>query len=382
MDDKFYHEAWERSQHRSARAQRSLARSANRRSDFEAAAEHWELALQLNPLHADGWFSLGWAYMKVKDYQKAMNALTRAAQMDPDNGEAWNNLAAVHMQLERWHEAFLALNEAVKYKRDSWQTWENFAMAASHVEEWQAVVRAMSKTLTLSQGERLQPSILGAVVDQVEKVAHLINHSSLSDDVLQRNGTTNDYPAENNGGRIGQKNNVIETESSDLKIESIFRDENHDEGELGTNAPPSLSTKNAAAVKDAEIRGAGFFIQSVKNLMKQIANTPSSDSIFWGLYARFLHAIGELDASKECRMKQVRALQGRSWVENEASFSAYANACIDLAKVNIDIGCSKDLSQARMLLRGAIKASEEKWQNHEILNQLKSQLDVIERTKK
>lgn len=62
------------------------------------AAAHWEAALAVNPLHAEGWFALGFCALKGADAARAAQAFTRAAQQDPDNGEAWNNLAAVHLQ--------------------------------------------------------------------------------------------------------------------------------------------------------------------------------------------------------------------------------------------------------------------------------------------
>jgi len=63
------------------------------------AAEHWEAALRVNPLHAEGWFALGFCALKAGGGGgRAAQAFTRAAQQDPDNGEAWNNLAAVHLQ--------------------------------------------------------------------------------------------------------------------------------------------------------------------------------------------------------------------------------------------------------------------------------------------
>ena len=54
------------------RAQRSLARNATRRGDWSSTARHWERALALNPLNPEGWFCLGFAYIKQKDYPKAL----------------------------------------------------------------------------------------------------------------------------------------------------------------------------------------------------------------------------------------------------------------------------------------------------------------------
>lgn len=61
------------------RAQRSLARNAIRNNNWAAAAQHWEAALALNPLNPEGWFSLGFAYIKEKDYPKALQVRAAAA---------------------------------------------------------------------------------------------------------------------------------------------------------------------------------------------------------------------------------------------------------------------------------------------------------------
>jgi cytochrome c-type biogenesis protein CcmH/NrfG len=54
--------------------------------------------------------SLGYCYLKLKDYGAALRAFTRCSQLDPDNGEAWNNLAAIHMHLQHWKQAYNALS--------------------------------------------------------------------------------------------------------------------------------------------------------------------------------------------------------------------------------------------------------------------------------
>ena len=63
------------------------------------AAQHWELALGVNPLHPEGWFSLGYCALKQQDFARALQAFSRCAQQQPDNGDAWNNLAAIHLQV-------------------------------------------------------------------------------------------------------------------------------------------------------------------------------------------------------------------------------------------------------------------------------------------
>jgi predicted TPR repeat methyltransferase len=48
------------------------AHSAMRKKDYGGAAQHWEAALALNPLHPDGWFALGYAALKAADDTRAV----------------------------------------------------------------------------------------------------------------------------------------------------------------------------------------------------------------------------------------------------------------------------------------------------------------------
>lgn len=111
LDESHYVTAWEKSNHRSTRAQRSLATSAHRKQEYERSAGHWELALAVNPLHPTGWFTLGHCYLKLERFDQAVRAFTRTVMLEPDNGEAWNNIGAVLMHLGKRREAFNALAE-------------------------------------------------------------------------------------------------------------------------------------------------------------------------------------------------------------------------------------------------------------------------------
>uniref|UniRef100_A0A2N9IB82 Uncharacterized protein n=1 Tax=Fagus sylvatica TaxID=28930 RepID=A0A2N9IB82_FAGSY len=95
-NDACYEKAIEVSNDKSARAKRSLARSAYNRGDYETSKILWESAMALNSLYPDGWFALGAAALKARDIQKALDGFTRAVQLDPDNGEAWNNIACLY----------------------------------------------------------------------------------------------------------------------------------------------------------------------------------------------------------------------------------------------------------------------------------------------
>ena len=102
-------------------SQRALGRAALAAAKHGAAAEHFELALSRNPLHADTWFSLGFCHLKTRKMAAAAAAFTRAVQLDSSNGEAWNNLGVLHLRGGRPAAAFTALGVALKHKQANWQ---------------------------------------------------------------------------------------------------------------------------------------------------------------------------------------------------------------------------------------------------------------------
>jgi tetratricopeptide (TPR) repeat protein len=67
-DHTFYLKAWEVSNHKHARAMRSIARYHFFQNDFKKSIECYETALAINRLYPDAWFTLGCAYMRVSDW--------------------------------------------------------------------------------------------------------------------------------------------------------------------------------------------------------------------------------------------------------------------------------------------------------------------------
>ena len=140
--------------------------------DYAAAARHWELALEINALHARGWFDLGYARMKLGRDEEALQAFSRATQIQPDLAQAWNNVAALHMKRRAWPAAFAALAEAVKFVRNSWQMWDNYAECAVRTGQFQQAVRGLRQVLDLTGGAatpRFDPRVVLVMVQYLQR---------------------------------------------------------------------------------------------------------------------------------------------------------------------------------------------------------------------
>ncbi|KAG2641782.1 hypothetical protein PVAP13_2KG234200 [Panicum virgatum] len=182
-NDDHYKKALEVSNNKSARAMRSLARSAYNRNDFYTSKILWESALSLNSLVPDGWFAYGTAAWKDKDLDKAVDAFSRAVQIDPENGEAWNNIACLHMIRGKSQAAVQAFREAVKFKRNSWEIWENYSKVALDTGNVRLTLEALKTVLNLSSNKRFNVDILDKVMTMLEEQPpHFVDTPEASDD--------------------------------------------------------------------------------------------------------------------------------------------------------------------------------------------------------
>ena len=122
--------------------------------------------MRLNQLIPEGWFSCGYALLKARREDEALNAFVRCTQADAENGQAWNNVAALNIRRGRFDAAHVALREATKQLRNNWQTWENLAMVSAKVGHFQQSARALVKTMELTDGARMHLATLSTLVER------------------------------------------------------------------------------------------------------------------------------------------------------------------------------------------------------------------------
>ncbi|KAG6736827.1 hypothetical protein POTOM_060274 [Populus tomentosa] len=271
-DDSCYEKALEVSNNKSARAKRSLARSAYNRGDYETSKIMWEAALALNSLYPDGWFALGSAALKARDVDKALVGFTKAVQFDPENGEAWNNIACLHMLRKRSEEAFIAFNEALKFKRDSWQMWAQFSHVALDVGNVHKALEAVRMVLNITSGKATGKEIDADILERImleieERISRRpFKPPSVSDDTSL---TTQHCPDDSHNDSINESEQRIAVGRS---------------------------------------RETEQLVELLGKILQQIVKRVSRADI-WGLYARWHKLKGDLTMCSEALLKQVRSYQ-------------------------------------------------------------------------
>lgn len=100
-DASMYQRAWEVSNQRYARAQRSLARlyMAAKPPELEKAEDAYRKSLKINPLNHGAWFALGCIQLNRERWDDAVESFTRTVQLEDNDAEAWSNLAAALLRV-------------------------------------------------------------------------------------------------------------------------------------------------------------------------------------------------------------------------------------------------------------------------------------------
>ena len=151
QEPKHYERAWEVSNQRFARAQRSLGKHYVAVNERQKADKAYVKSLVINPQNAGTWFSLGCVRLETQDWTGAVEAFTRMVSLEQDDAEAWSNLAAALLRLppekdvldadgevlkkgdpqKHTKEAFVALKRATSLKRESYRIWQNLLNVAA-----------------------------------------------------------------------------------------------------------------------------------------------------------------------------------------------------------------------------------------------------------
>ena len=209
-----YERAWEVSNNRYARAQRSLGKHYLKIRDFPKSESAFSKSLRINPLDQATWFSLGCVRLELQDWPGAVDAFGRTIQIEDTDAEAWSNLAAALLHLpsskhistdpkndnpdgefesvdpqKHTKEAFVALKRAANLKRESYRIWQNLLNVSATLSPppYSDIIIAQQRLI------ELRGSVEGEGCIDIEVMEGLLQH------VIASTPSPNPHHANGNG---------------------------------------------------------------------------------------------------------------------------------------------------------------------------------------
>ena len=146
-DPAMYEKAWELSNEKYARAQRSLGKHYYNQKDYEKAIKHLQLAVELNDYHMDSWILLGFIYMNTNKFPEAISAYSKVVQIDNQQSLCWANLSNLYLATGKKAEALSTIEQAAKLNDNRWKIWANYAAVAYENQKFPKFVKAILKLL-------------------------------------------------------------------------------------------------------------------------------------------------------------------------------------------------------------------------------------------
>ena len=320
-DEGCFERAWELSEQRYARAQRFWGRHLLKLQKWKEAIYHFQLALKINPLFPDIWFSLGCSALQIGEWQTARDALSRMVSMHPDDGEAWNNLANCYVQLKEPRQAFHCYEQALKHKRESWKIWQNFLYVALQLGQFRYAIDAIHEMIELKAAKEVPIKLLRHILAQIQEPESLPTSSS------------------------SLESQLLSSQPSSSSLESQ---------PLSSSSQPSSSSSPASS-EDKE----GSLSLKFKELLGHFRqNVDACSADIWRLHYEY-YVKRDLNEALEYLNRENRSRQATDWKSQLVLFQQLVDCQSHLIQLHMKLGDPKHIYSATLQLKRLIKQSED-----------------------
>jgi len=99
-----------------------------RSGNYEKALSYFKKAVEMNPLHADAYFGMGYCNGELGRWKEAINSYKQAIEIKPRYAEAYNNLGIAYYNLGRFEDAVKSYKRAIEIKPDLAEAYNNLGM--------------------------------------------------------------------------------------------------------------------------------------------------------------------------------------------------------------------------------------------------------------
>lgn len=190
-----YERAWDVSNQRYARAQRSLGKYYLAHEDPAKAAVAFTKSLKVNPQNHGTWFAKGCVELQLEAWLDATQSFRRAVEIDDTDGESWSNLAVSFLKLshaapsasaksqqEYVRDALIALKQAARHKRESFRIWQNMLTISVKLDPppYNDIILAQSRLIDILGPKEGETCIDVPVMEALLADAIISSHNNAS----------------------------------------------------------------------------------------------------------------------------------------------------------------------------------------------------------
>jgi tetratricopeptide (TPR) repeat protein len=130
-----------------------------RSGDIEQSSLRYQRAINLDPSLYSAQFNLGLAFLRTKEYRRAVGAFTVASRLKPESAPAWKSLGFANYYREHYDKAVEAFREAQRLSPDDRATNSNLGFTYLFVGRFRDAVTSFQNALKLDP--RFRPATKG-----------------------------------------------------------------------------------------------------------------------------------------------------------------------------------------------------------------------------
>ena len=147
--------------------------------NYADAVVAYDKAVFIQPGNADAWNNRGIALENLGQYSEAVSSYDKAVTLQPGYAEAWFNRGVAFRKMGRYADAVASYDKAVAINPSYAEAWLNRGVALDYLGRYEESVASYDKALgiqpnfttaqenrelALSKKERLNPTMVGAIV--------------------------------------------------------------------------------------------------------------------------------------------------------------------------------------------------------------------------
>ncbi|MBI2010334.1 MAG: tetratricopeptide repeat protein [Candidatus Chisholmbacteria bacterium] len=115
--------------------------------------ERLERAVELNPTDQDYRITLGAAYLRAQDWEKAKAQFEKAVELAPEKADGWNNLGVAMFQLKDYEGSLVAFEESIKQDENFYMAWLGLGGVQTMRGEIDEAEAALNRAIELAPGD-------------------------------------------------------------------------------------------------------------------------------------------------------------------------------------------------------------------------------------